>query len=66
MNGFPNVLPLMPNLIDGGRTFVAVHRVERVAEWFALVTCLVVGLSHLLQRQGWVEVFAALHRHGKV
>ena len=38
---------------------------ERVAEWYALVTCLVVGLSHLLQRQAWAEVFAALHRLGK-
>jgi hypothetical protein len=39
--------------------------VERVAEWYALVTCLVVGLSHLLQRQAWAEVFAMLNRLGK-
>ena len=38
---------------------------ERAAEWYALVTCLVVGLSHLLQRQAWADVFAALHRLGK-
>jgi hypothetical protein len=39
--------------------------VERAAEWYALVTCLVVGLSHLLQPRAWAEVFAALHRLGK-
>ena len=38
---------------------------ERAAEWYALVTCLVVGLSHLLQRQAWAETFAALHRLGR-
>ena len=38
---------------------------ERAAEWYALVTCLVVGLSHVLQPKAWVEVFAALHRCGK-
>ena len=38
---------------------------ERAAEWYALVTCLVVGLSHLLQPRAWAEVFAALHRLGK-
>jgi hypothetical protein len=36
-----------------------------MAEWFALITCLVVGLSHLMQRQAWSEVFASLHRLGK-
>jgi len=35
--------------------------VERVAEWYALVTCLVVGLSHLLHPRAWAAVFAALH-----
>ena len=38
---------------------------ERAAEWYALVTCLVIGLSHLLQPRAWAEVFAALHRLGK-
>jgi hypothetical protein len=36
-----------------------------MAEWFALITCLVVGLSHLMQRQAWAEVFASLHRLGR-
>jgi hypothetical protein len=36
-----------------------------VAEWYALITCLVVGLSHLLHPQAWAEVFTALHRLGK-
>jgi hypothetical protein len=49
----------------GGRDFAEVRRVERAAEWFALVTCLVVGLSHLLQPRAWAEAFAALHRLGK-
>jgi len=39
--------------------------VERAAQWYALVTCVVVGLSHLIQRRGWAEVFAGLHRLGK-
>ncbi len=38
---------------------------ERTAEWYALVTCVVMGLSHLLHQQAWAEVFAALHRLGK-
>jgi uncharacterized protein YjeT (DUF2065 family) len=42
-----------------------VLRVERAAEWYALVTCLVVGLSHLLYPRAWAEVFAAMHRLGK-
>lgn len=40
-------------------------RVQRSAEWFALVTCVVVGLSHLLQPKAWAEVFAALQRLGR-
>jgi hypothetical protein len=36
-----------------------------MAECFALITCVVVGLSHLLQRQAWADVFASLHRLGK-
>jgi hypothetical protein len=39
--------------------------VERAAEWYALVTCLIVGLSHVLQPRAWAEVFTALHRSGK-
>jgi hypothetical protein len=37
----------------------------RAVEWFALVTWLIIGLSHLLQRAAWAEAFAALHRLGK-
>jgi hypothetical protein len=36
--------------------------VERAAQWYAFVTCLVVGLSHLLQRRAWADVFAELAR----
>jgi hypothetical protein len=39
--------------------------VERAVEWFALATCLVIGLSHLLQPRAWVETYAGLHRLGK-
>jgi hypothetical protein len=39
--------------------------VERAAEWYALVTCLVVGFSHLVHARAWAEVFAGLHRLGK-
>lgn len=38
---------------------------ERAAEWYALVTCLVVGLSHVLQSRAWADVFAGLHKLGK-
>jgi len=39
--------------------------VERAAEWYGLVTCLVVGLSHLLHPRVWAEAFAVLHRLGR-
>jgi hypothetical protein len=39
--------------------------VERATEWFALLTCLIVGLSHLLLPRAWTEVFAAMHRLGR-
>ena len=38
---------------------------QRVVEWFALVTCLVMGLSHLLQPRVWVEAYAVLHQLGR-
>lgn len=38
---------------------------ERAAQWYALVTCVVVGLSHLIQRRAWAEVFAGLARLGR-
>ncbi len=39
---------------------------ERAAERFALLTCLVLGLSHVLYCRTWAEMFVALHRHGKL
>jgi hypothetical protein len=39
--------------------------VARAAEWYALITFLVVGLSHLLHPRAWAEVFASLHRLGR-
>ncbi|MDG3007369.1 hypothetical protein [Paludisphaera mucosa] len=38
---------------------------ERATEEFALITCLVVGLSHILQRRVWTETYVGLHRLGK-
>jgi hypothetical protein len=38
---------------------------ERAAEWYALLTGLIVGLSHILLPRAWAEVFAALHRLGR-
>jgi hypothetical protein len=38
---------------------------ERATEWFTLLTCIIVGLSHILQAKAWAEVFARLHRLGK-
>ena len=38
---------------------------ERAAQWYALVTCVVVGLSHILHPRAWADVFAALYRLGK-
>jgi hypothetical protein len=38
---------------------------ERAVQWYALITCLVIGLSHIMQRQAWADVFAAMHRLGK-
>ena len=38
---------------------------ERAAEWYALVTCLIMGLSHVVHRRAWTDVFASLHRAGK-
>ena len=38
---------------------------ERAVEWFAVVTCAVMGLSHLLQPQAWGETYAAMHRLGR-
>ena len=38
---------------------------ERAAEWYGLVTCVVVGLSHLLWPRDWAAAFAAMHRLGR-
>ena len=38
---------------------------ERAAEWYALMTCLVVGFSHILHPAAWAEIFARQHRLGK-
>ena len=44
---------------------IEVFEMERVAEWYALVTCVIVGLSHVLHPRGWAEVFGLLHQLGK-
>ncbi len=38
---------------------------ERAVEWFVAVTSLVVGASHIMRADDWVEVFARLHRAGR-
>lgn len=37
---------------------------QRAVEWYALVTFLVIGTSHLLHPRAWVDVFEQLHRQG--
>ena len=44
---------------------MAGNTMEQAAEWYAVLTCVVIGLSHLTRPQAWVEVFAALHRLGQ-
>ena len=46
------------------RPFTEMRPVERAAEWFALITCLIVGLSHVLHSRSWADVFARLHLLG--
>ena len=38
---------------------------ERAVQWYTLITCLVIGLSHIVHGRAWAELFAALHRLGK-
>ena len=38
---------------------------ERAVEWFVAVTSLVIGASHVLRADDWVEVFARLHHAGR-
>ena len=35
------------------------------AQWFALITCAVIGFSHIQQPRAWADVYARLHRLGK-
>jgi hypothetical protein len=41
-----------------------VNFMQRAAEWYALATFLVVGLSHIVQAVAWADVFAKLARLG--
>jgi len=38
---------------------------ERAAEWYVIVTCIIIGLSHILHPGAWPDAFAALHRLGE-
>ncbi|QEH31951.1 hypothetical protein OJF2_04180 [Aquisphaera giovannonii] len=38
---------------------------EQAVEWFVFVTSMVVGLSHAVRADDWVEVYARLHRAGR-
>lgn len=38
---------------------------REAALWFALITCTIIGLSHILQPRAWADVYARLHRLGK-
>lgn len=38
---------------------------ERAIEWFVALTSLTIGISHIVQADVWVEVFARLHRQGR-
>ena len=40
------------------------HQLHRAAEWYALVTSVVAGLSHLLRPREWADAYARLHRLG--
>ena len=35
---------------------------ERAAEWYVMVTGIIIGLSHILHPGAWADAFAALHR----
>jgi hypothetical protein len=39
--------------------------VERAVEWFMAVTSLVIGASHVVRADDWVEVYRRLHRAGR-
>ena len=38
---------------------------ERAVEWFVAVTSLIVGASHVVRADDWVEVYDRLHRTGR-
>jgi hypothetical protein len=38
---------------------------ERAVEWFVALTSLVVGASHILRADAWVEVYRLLQRNGR-
>ena len=38
---------------------------DRAAEWYVMVTGIIIGLSHILHPGAWADAFAALHRLGK-
>jgi hypothetical protein len=39
--------------------------VERAVEWFLAVTSLVIGASHIVRADDWVDVYDRLHRSGR-
>jgi multisubunit Na+/H+ antiporter MnhG subunit len=39
--------------------------IDRIVEAFIAVSGAVIGLSHLLQRQAWADVFRRLHQAGR-
>jgi hypothetical protein len=38
---------------------------ERAIEWFVAITSLIIGASHIIQAEAWIEVFRKLHRNGR-
>lgn len=38
---------------------------ERHIEWFIALTCLIVGVSHIVRADVWIEGYALLHRQGR-
>jgi len=38
---------------------------ESAVEWFVAITCAIVGVSHITQRDAWAEAYARLHRAGR-
>jgi hypothetical protein len=38
---------------------------ERTIEWFVALTSVIIGASHIIQTDAWVEVYERLHRNGR-